>query len=678
MGYFDLNIPYYESDKQITDKSTKKTNRLKLLIKSMELGYNGVAYNRTMKGVMSESERCDISLFPLSSILKLAPSISSAVELHRNLLGVPLSTPFRQYTRLTVVVDSPAQASALNSGNPILKSYDIVAVRPLNQNAFEQACQTSEVDLIAIDFSEKLPFRLKQSIVKAAIERGVYFEITYSSLIMDAQVRRQMITNAKLLVDWTRGKSLVISSAAPSVTELRGPNDIANLSSLLGLSMERAKAAISKNCRSLVTNALKKKYFYKEAIRVEVIPSEKQFDSMGSGFDDWLKWDPISSGEGDLQLDDIEKAFNASNKTSNTVKAIDFASVLDSLPPNGLQIKDLISSTNLGSEPPDIGKNLSTVKEPQVPALGYGVSESPERLKILKKDTKFFISSTEKGLTNSEEIGDCTPTIDEESNILNGFDVETEAQDLESQICRTNCEMDLMIQDNNATVPTLVQDTEIAQVSMQSKNIDSSAFNPEESNRLKTLNLLCEHNIGTDKDAIDDNATVRVMVKDTEIGSTCNVIGATEIFAPCSDVVMENEESKRDCLDVVLGAENDAVDEVLLETEMKGKLDASLASRDLSLHEDFPKLPVLDSVGAMKSKTDSSIPKNVTLKEVAMENKMRIDSDTVTKCATSRASLSGKGRVKRRTSHGPSLFPFKRLLSPIPMKKKAWRVKRKL
>ena len=111
----------------------------------MELGYSGVAYNRTMKGVMSESERCDISIFPLSSILKLAPSISSAVKLHRNLLGVPPSTPFRQYTRLTVAVDSPAQASALNSGNPILKSYDIVAVRPLNQNAFEQACQTSEV-----------------------------------------------------------------------------------------------------------------------------------------------------------------------------------------------------------------------------------------------------------------------------------------------------------------------------------------------------------------------------------------------------------------------------------------------------------------------------------------------------------------------------------------------------
>ena len=55
--------------------------------------------------------------------------------------------------------------------------------------------------------------------------------------------------NFQLLVDWTRGKNLIISSAAPTVFELRGPYDVANLSSLLGMSMEQAKAALSKNCR---------------------------------------------------------------------------------------------------------------------------------------------------------------------------------------------------------------------------------------------------------------------------------------------------------------------------------------------------------------------------------------------------------------------------------------------
>jgi ribonuclease P/MRP protein subunit RPP1 len=50
-------------------------------------------------------------------------------------------------------------------------------------------------------------------------------------------------------VDWTRGKNLVFTSAASSVNDFRGPYDVANLSSLFGLSMERAKTAISKNCR---------------------------------------------------------------------------------------------------------------------------------------------------------------------------------------------------------------------------------------------------------------------------------------------------------------------------------------------------------------------------------------------------------------------------------------------
>ena len=57
------------------------------------------------------------------------------------------------------------------------------------------------------------------------------------------------LLNFQILVDWTKGKNLILSSAAPSVNEIRGPYDVANLSSLLGVSMECAKAAVSKNSR---------------------------------------------------------------------------------------------------------------------------------------------------------------------------------------------------------------------------------------------------------------------------------------------------------------------------------------------------------------------------------------------------------------------------------------------
>ncbi|KAK6142216.1 hypothetical protein DH2020_000013 [Rehmannia glutinosa] len=294
MGFFDLNIPYHESDRHVVDKSSLKGRRLKLALKAMELGYTGVAYNRTIKGVMSESDRCSTIFFPLSKLTPSSSSFFAAVKLHRELLNVAVSSPFRQYTRLTAIVDISSQASALNAGNPILKSYDIVAVRPMNQNAFDQACQTSEVDMIAIDFSEKLPFRLKQPMVKAAIKRGIYFEITYSGLIADIQSRRQMISNCK------------------------------------------------------------EKHFYKEAVKVEEIPSGGQFNPAQSAFDDWLKWDPLSSGEGDMLLDDMEKSFAISNTLTESVKKpINFTSNMNGLPAHGLHIKDLISVTKAALEPPE-------------------------------------------------------------------------------------------------------------------------------------------------------------------------------------------------------------------------------------------------------------------------------------------------------------------------------------
>ena len=143
MAFFDLNMLMLEPS--VADKATLVNRRTKLVVKAMELGYTGIAYNRTIKGVMSDQHRCSIPLLSLSCLLKVAPSLSLSAKLHRDLLGVPASTPFRQYTRITVCVDSSSQAQALNSGNPILKTYDLVAVRPLNQNAFDQACERTEV-----------------------------------------------------------------------------------------------------------------------------------------------------------------------------------------------------------------------------------------------------------------------------------------------------------------------------------------------------------------------------------------------------------------------------------------------------------------------------------------------------------------------------------------------------
>ncbi|KAE9585725.1 hypothetical protein Lal_00009845 [Lupinus albus] len=416
MGYMDLNIPYPEPSGP-NKKSTIDSNRTKIAVKAMELGYTGIAYNRTITGVMSDQHLCSISPLTITSLFKLLPALSSSAKLHRDLLGIPISTPFRQYTRLTVCVDSGPQCQAINSGNPILKTYDLVAVKPLNQSSFDLACEKMEVDIISIDFSMKLPFRLKQHLIKAAVQRGVHFEVTYACLITDIQSRKQLITNAKLLMDWTRGRNIVFSSEAPSVNEFRGPLDVANLLSLLGLSKDRAKEAISKNCRILLANSLKKKQFYKEAIRVEVLSSDVASHSKEGWYQELLKWDPISSGEGDILLDDLTKSLSTSYETPKPVKAINF----DSIPSQGFQVKDFLPASNVFDNSTELPNRLDACPEPGEISLSDAIATH----QVVSHDTnrKKNKRSRTKEALNLEEIDTPTNTTKLESKIFIDSDV---------------------------------------------------------------------------------------------------------------------------------------------------------------------------------------------------------------------------------------------------------------
>ncbi|KAF5447052.1 hypothetical protein F2P56_032632 [Juglans regia] len=626
MGFFDLNIPYLEASPS-TDKTPFKAARTKLVIKAMELGYTGIAYNNTIKGVMSDHDRCAVSLLTLSSLLKLVPSLASSVNLHRDLLGIPRASPFRQYTRLTVCVESPPQAQALNSGNPILKTYDLVAVRPLNQVVFDQACEKSE--------------------------RGVYFEITYSNLIADVQSRRQMISNAKLLVDWTRGKNLIFSSAAPSVNELRGPYDVANLSSLLGLSMERAKAAISKNCRTLIANALRRKHFYKDAIRVEVLSSDGQLDCNKPLSGDWFKWDPISSGEGDLLLENMAKSFPASNKVSKTVKAIDFASIINGMTSHGFQVNALTSQTEGVPQPPDNGNNiLPAAGLVEVAAAASGQIEQLDRLDLLTEpdptssydsplihqtpvcedsQNLFSPNDTSTGLTNSEEIRIPTTASKEEKENLNGSDVNLSLNVVEKY--------DFQLQ----------------------KSFSS-----------------CESHIVPP----NENVIFHALSRDLELAAPCDAGAKVELATVFEDIVLpasKNEESQSTknsdgVLDFVMDGER-------MEVDMKNKERTPLDPNDGSFMEtkQFIEpmngagaltdcLPISDSYPEMTIIGDSSIAKHEST-EVTMEEKRHGESDTEAN-QTLVQSISGRSRPRSRTSHGAMLFPLNRLLITTAFKRK--------
>lgn len=53
----------------------------------------------------------------------------------------------------------------------------------------------------------------------------------------------------QMLLAAARGRNIIVSSGARRALEMRGPNDAANMSTLFGLNLESAKAAVSRNCK---------------------------------------------------------------------------------------------------------------------------------------------------------------------------------------------------------------------------------------------------------------------------------------------------------------------------------------------------------------------------------------------------------------------------------------------
>ncbi|WVZ04229.1 hypothetical protein V8G54_025035 [Vigna mungo] len=705
MGYFDLNIPYPQPS--LSNKVAEQSNRTRLAVKAMELGYTGIAYNRTIKGVMSDQHRCSITSLTLSSLLNVLPSLSLSANLHRSILGVPLSTPFRQYTRLTVCVDSAIQAQALNSGNPILKTYDLVAVKPFNQTAFDLACQTMEVDIISIDFSAKLPFRLKQPMVKVAMQRGVCFEVTYSGLFADIQKRRQLISSAKLLMDWTRGHNIVFSSAAPTVNELRGPCDVANLLSLFGLSKERANAAISKNCRILLANSLRKKRFYKEAIRVEVLSTDATSQSKEDRYQELLQWDPISSGEGDILLNDVHKSSLVSCKASKTEKAIDFTSVVNSLPSNGFVIRNILPANNV--LPACLGNKVNsppvTQKLDQSATIPNSLTEKSNILETCREQDENSLSDD---ITNSYSL-----SRDDifEKNMHNGVSVAVNFTEINIPIAVDSIFADDKINflpvvrkinqstlvPNNLTgqpdkLDVCPEQGKISQSQKQSEEFLEKNIHSETTKAFNSMEMDISTNATKLKKRSSTDSNVGVVLFETKaFDSESNLSISSSTLNPLKP--HENDKlsgSSQEAHDIVHEVEifdniipapiydkryNDKSSDINLNEV--GKIHAALPNEDLktSISDTSRHETVEHEKQQLKSYDEMEMEDNFKAAghlspDVVMKDKEFGEVITESDQLAPVHRVSGALKLKRRTHRGLPLFPFKRLLNPTAFKRK--------
>lgn len=203
------------------------------------------------------------------------------------------SHPVTQLSRLTLVLDEHSMAKSgsgwVTNNATALQSYDLLAVRPTNEAAFQHACLTlSElkpfsIDIISLDFGAqpRLPFFLRRSTVNAALENGVQFEITYAPAIGDdaAKARRNLISGARDLLRVTNGKGVFLSSGAADALALRAPYDVINLGAIFGLNPSAARDAISNNCRSLLLRSQTRKTYRGVVSHPVVIPAISQSDS---------------------------------------------------------------------------------------------------------------------------------------------------------------------------------------------------------------------------------------------------------------------------------------------------------------------------------------------------------------------------------------------------------------
>ncbi|KAF9878609.1 RNase P subunit p30 [Colletotrichum karsti] len=230
---YDLNIPW--------TPSTSREDLNRTISFASSLGYSVVALNHTITPPIPSQITNPLPKFPSPTTSTQQPTTTKQpTVLHR--ATVLLSDPSQNY-RL------PALAAA----------YDLLAVRPTTEKAFQNACLSmAEPSLISLDLTQHYPFHFRPKPLMAAVARGLRIEVCYSQVLSagstDQRARACFISNLASIVRATKGRGIVVSSEARSALGLRAPADVVNLLAVWGLGSERGTEALGVNPRGAVVN----------------------------------------------------------------------------------------------------------------------------------------------------------------------------------------------------------------------------------------------------------------------------------------------------------------------------------------------------------------------------------------------------------------------------------------
>ncbi|KAK4688664.1 ribonuclease P/MRP protein subunit RPP1, partial [Tremellales sp. Uapishka_1] len=195
-----------------------------------------------------------------------------------------------QATRYHMRLDDTKTHCLTSANTTLLREYDILSVAPNSDKALQLACTdlslpgTNQISIISLPLHEKpYFFRLNRKQIRQAQRNGVMFEIIYSpalfpspSLTADVarKYRQNFMSNAREVIRITEGKNIIFSSGPGGSAEgMRGPLDLVNLGTLLGMPANLAKDSVSLNPKLVLLRAQARRTYKAILSMPKIVPA---------------------------------------------------------------------------------------------------------------------------------------------------------------------------------------------------------------------------------------------------------------------------------------------------------------------------------------------------------------------------------------------------------------------
>lgn len=292
--HYDLNVPIFHANFDDTLKGKKRKrssveDQLSLIERLDRTGYGMIAFSHTIVGNKFNStndlstKTIPIPIINRSVVMKNEKTVVKGADQAPPQDTTDGSSPVNNkfkcevLRRLNVRINEPSElAMYCTDGTKeatmkALKSYDLIAMTPTNDETITSICSMSNlfyVDIITLDYALgrggiQLPFRLKTADIQAAVNRGLTFEIPYGPALVDISKRKAFVQTARLFLNACIGvkdkngtKPRLILSSGERCHEkkdhgamaLRSPCDMINFAEVvLGFDDVLASDALSRN-----------------------------------------------------------------------------------------------------------------------------------------------------------------------------------------------------------------------------------------------------------------------------------------------------------------------------------------------------------------------------------------------------------------------------------------------